>query len=98
MKSKALNNSPIDKSIVFYLGSARFKPYLHPSVCTQCHLGLDLFISLFLYLQVFVKCVYPHFFTFSRTRHSISRHPPPSNRASSSMCQEEMSDVAGQRL
>ena len=33
-------------------------------------------------------CVYPHFFTFSRTRHATSRHPPPPYHTSSGMCQE----------
>ena len=57
-KSKALISSFSGKLIASYLGGARFKSYLHPSIRTQCHYALGLFIiDLFSFLQVFVKCV-----------------------------------------
>ena len=63
-------NNPNGKSFVFYFGGAGFKPVCTLVYALKCHLAL----CLFLYLQMLVKCVYPHFFTFSRTTHATSQH------------------------
>ena len=94
--SKALSSSFSGKVIASYLRGARFKSYLQPSTCTQCHCDLGLFI--FIFTSIREMCVDPQFLTFSRTRHATSRHPPPPNRTSSGMCQEEKSDVEGSKV
>ena len=85
IKSKAYDSSPSGKPNILYLRGARFKPCLHPFVCTQMSLGPRL---IFIFTSVCVMFVDPHFFTFSSTGHATSRHPPPPNRTSSYMCQE----------
>ena len=92
---KVLGSSPNGKINVFYLGGARFKSCLHPSICTRMPLGPRI---IFIFIIVCVMCVELHYFTISPIGHTTSRHPPPPNRTSFGMCQEEKSDVVDSKV
>ena len=59
MKFEAYKSSLSGKPNIFYLRGARFKPSLHPSICTQMPLGLRL---IFIFTSDYLLFVDPHFF------------------------------------
>ena len=88
IKFKAFNSSHSGKPNIFYFRGAKFKPCLHPFVCTQMSFGLRL---IFIFKSVCVMFVDPRIFTLSSTGHATSRRittSTPPNPTSSCMCQE----------
>ena len=62
IQSLALSNSFSGKSIVFYLGGARFKAYLHPNVCVTMSLSPRF---IFLFTSICVMFLDPNIFSHS---------------------------------
>ena len=59
-KSKALSSCFRSKSILLYLGGARFEPCLFPFVCTQIFLGYYFHYILILYLRLSFSSYFQH--------------------------------------